>query len=722
MKRWFIDIIFISIVVLLSILIVYKHLTIRVKTIGRDYRFEQEWLVSAISVACKQGFTTPVAPYPENMRLFLEQKTDLMKPSDLPKDWQRWDNSPFVKTHRYLIMSIGYLWRWFGIRWGVLKLFAGIIFVITVLSTYITIYMLAGRLSAIITACLVMNAPSLLFLLPSIRDYSKATFFMLFLAVVATLLCSMNRETRRIIFLSLLLGLVIGLGLGFRQDVLILFLPGVLFVGIVCVYMFRKKKIWTGILSMLAYLFAFFSIGSPILSAVAQDNGAVSSHSLVQGLATTVEQKSLGGTASYRLVYEPDDMLVHSTIASYARRIGFQKPFDNYLSPAYGEAGRSYFKSVIRHFPADLWGRTLSACSNCFTMPYHFFREQKQNCPEFSRPSWIFFPTDHFKYWDIPLAYIGPWICLGILFLMGMKSIGKGILLAVVLGYLLGYPSILFEYRHIVHLTPILYGITVIFFVKFISSLITLASKAYKKELERKTVVLELQKGVFVLLFVVISCTLLYGTLLLWQKRQVSNLASSYSQFDWEKVETTKVEKGNDTLFQPSQTLSASEQTRDLPPMETPFEFLRADFELTEPISIYSRYEDTYKSVDFSEPLSPLLCFYEMRTTRPLQVSVYFLVYYASTIKPRNETIFLNQEPIIWVRGNWKGIELPGKFESSFQGLYRAKNTSAEPFLMTVAVPHDAPLKGDYKHWRFSWEFKNVQENIKIANQYVLPK
>jgi len=722
MRRFIVEISLIFILTVLAVGIVYEHLTVRVNTIGKEYRFEQEWLVSAISVACGQGFTTPTAPYPENMQLFLEQKTDSMRISDLPEDWSRWDNSPFVKTHRYLIITIGALWRLFGIHWDVLKLYAGILFVITVLSTYITLYMLAGRIPAFIATFLVINAPSLLFLLPSIRDYSKTTFFMLFLALSATLFHFLSKGVSLAVIISSLLGLVIGFGIGFRQDVLILFLPGMFFVSIVCFKLFYQGNKFAGIMCLLFYLFSFFAVGYPILSAVAEDKGAVSSHSLVQGLATTVEKTSLGGSSSYRLVYEPNDMLVHSTIVSFARRMGFQEPFNNYLSPAYGKVGRMYFRSVVKHFPADLWGRFLSVCSNCFSTPYHFTKEQQRNRPEFSRFASLLFFADRLPFWDMLIAFIGPWVVLGLILIMGMQKMGKGILFAGILGYLLGYPSILFEFRHVVHLVPILYGVVVLFFYELFVECYRFLLGLYQKEQTWGGVLIRLRNGAFVLIFVVCACVLLYSILNIWQRQQVAKLVVSYRGLKWEEVKTKQSVDGACILFQPAQNLPAFEKSSDWPPMETPFEFLRADFELEEIIPIYSRYDRTYCAVDFSEPLHSLLLYYNMTKDKPLRVSVYFLVYSASTIKPRDEIVFNNQEPIVWVRGEWKGVEIPKGFEKAFRGLYRAENPSAEPFLMTVAVPEEDTFKGNYKHWRFAWNFMNVYKNLEHYKKYEIYK
>ncbi len=711
-KRLIIDISLFLLVGILSSWFVYEHLTVRVNTIGRDYRFEQEWLVSAISVACGQGFTTPTAPYPKNMRLFLEQKTNSMQFRDLPEDWGRWHNSPFVRTHRYLIITIGYLWRLFGIHWDVLKIYAGMAFVITVLATYITLYMLGGKIPAFITAILVMNAPSLLFLLPSIRDYSKTTFFMLFFALSTTLFYFINKCVWRTAITSALLGLIIGIGLGFRQDVLILFFAGLGYIAIIGATLLYRKKIIASVGCIAFYLFSFLATGYPVLIAISEEKGAVSSHSLVQGLATTIEQATLGGESSYRLVYEPNDMLVHSTIVSFARRAGFQEPFDNYLSPAYGTAGRMYFRSVLKYFPADIWGRLLSACSNGFSTLYNFTKEQQQNHPEFNRPSPFFLIADHFHYFDIPLAYIGPWVLLGIIFIMSMQNLWKGLFIAGILGYLLGYPSILFEYRHVVHLTPILYGIVVLFMYELFKGIYRMIYDAYQKKVSVKSILIRFRNATIVLIFVVCSCALLYATLILWQQHQLTKLISSYRNLNWKEIGFNPVENETNILYQPLQPLPAYEKGAELPPMETPFEFLRADFELTRDIPIYSRYDNTYYSVDFSEPLNTLFHFYEMEENKPLQISIYFPIYSASTIKARKEIVFNNQEPIIWVRGEWKGIEIPKGFKNSFRGLYRADNPEKQPFLITCAVPQNNMMKGKYKHWRWSWNFVNVQKNI----------
>ena len=704
--------------IVISSIVAYFHLTLRVKTIGKDYRFEHEWLVNAISVACGQGFTTPVAPYPENMRLFLEQKTDAMNKTDLPKDWKRWDNSPFVKTHRYLITSIGFFWRLFGIRWSVLKIYAGVLFVITVLASYWTIYKLAGKLYAFFVSVMVVNAPALLFLLPSLRDYSKATFFMLFLAVLAELLYGTQKNTFKLLLFSSLLGLVIGFGIGFRQDMLILFLPGFIAVIAIAIYRFYKEHKFVVLTSIILYSIAFFISGLPILTAVAQEKGAVSSHSIVQGLSTTVENTVLGGESSYRLVYEPNDMLVHSTVVSHARRLGYDEPFDMYLSPAYGEAGRLYFKSVLWYFPADLWGRTLSSCGNCFTTLYCFVKVQKQNYPEFNIGSYMFTISDYLYLWDKLIAYIGPWTLLGIIFIAGYKNIWRGILTALFLGYLLSYPSLLFEYRHIVHLTPVLYAIVILTLLDIFKIPFLLLINRDKNINQKGDIAKGIKNGIITVLLVVISCSALYGMLLLWQNTQTRELFCSYHKLNWEKIDTTVIDNGTLSTFTPDNPLPAFEKAPHLPPMETPFEFLRADFALDKPIPINSRYEHTYPAIDFSEPFEPLMhqCIVDTKSIN--RISIFFPVYPASTIKPRNELIFNNQEPIEWVRSHWLGIEIPKQYIKTFQGLFRSENTESVPLLTTVVTTNNCEVAQKYKRWTIPWNPFNVHKNIKKLGRY----
>ncbi len=324
-SKFFLEMVIILLLVLVAAGISFLHLRYRVNVIGRDYRFEQEWLVPAISIACGQGFTTPCAPYPESVSLFLQQKVNSMSRDDLPLDWNRWDNSSFVKTHRYLVTSIGLLWRFLGIRWDLLKVYAAAMFVVTIVATYLGVRILFGRLIAIVVAIITANSPALLFLLPSLRDYSKAMFFTLFLSILACYIKYLRNFNASMVF-SILLGTITGIGIGFRQDVLVLFGLGLIIVGVTSFWQMYYEGKWNFGIRLITYLIPFILIGYPILRAIIEENGSVSSHSLAQGLAYRVEERLLGGNSNYRIVYDSNDMLIHSTVLANARAGGLKSP------------------------------------------------------------------------------------------------------------------------------------------------------------------------------------------------------------------------------------------------------------------------------------------------------------------------------------------------------------------------------------------------------------
>ncbi|MCX8064857.1 MAG: hypothetical protein N3G21_06755 [Candidatus Hydrogenedentes bacterium] len=713
--KWYGEVLLILLMVVLSFVVSLSHLYYRVNIIGKEYRFEQEWLVPAISLACGQGFTTPSAPYPENMSLFLQQKINSMSTDDLPSDWGRWDNSNFVKTHRYLISSIGLFWSIFGIRWDLLKVYASIMFTMTVIATYLGIRVFYGKLPAFIGAILTANSPALLFLLPSLRDYSKAVFFALFLAILAYQL-KYSKSLNILGVLACLLGIVGGLGIGFRQDMLVLFLMGLVVIVVLSVWWGYSQKNWKYGLVCLVYVISFVISGFPILWAIRENNGAVSTHSIVQGLAYNVEERLLGGESSYRVVLDSNDMLVHSVILANARNKGFDKQIHNYLAPQYGTAGRLFFREIVKRFPADLWMRFLSASSNAFSVLYCFDIEQIANKKEFRKGGGLLFLSNYLIYWDRILAYLGPWALVWMVFLVGQKGVWKGLVFGAILISLLGYTSILFDFRHIVHLTPVLYAIPVVCVWNLVSGAVRFVMdiRSVRRDVIYRESTLKITKGFLCLIGVLAGITVIYLILVLWQNWMSSDVVDKLRCAKWNRVEVRKEIQKDKVLYRPQKQFFEEAFVKALPPMEVPFKFLRLDVLYAGgKAELISRYGEDYPAIDFSESFEGLIeCVKEgfMGGENKL-IRFYFPVFCTATIKPTGETIFENKIPIEWVRSKWLGVEIGRNSFCKVLGLYEIGEDSKVPLIFTVAVPENGgSIKP--KRWRWGWNPSDVSHNL----------
>lgn len=710
----------------LSLGVASIHLFYRVDTIGRNYRFEQEWLVPAISLACGQGFTTPSAPYPENMSLFLKQKSNSMSPSDLPKSWHRWDNSNFVKTHRYLITSIGLFWRVFGIRWDLLKIYATIMFVITVITTYIGIRAIFSKTQAFIIGVLTANSPSLLFLLPSLRDYSKAVFFVLFLAVLLWQLKYLSNITIYG-FLAGLLGIIVGIGIGFRQDILVLFLLGLAVALLISIFKIYFQKDWKYLIICIVYVSTFILSGFPILQAIRENKGAVSSHSLAQGLAYKVEERLLGGESNYRFAYDSNDMLIHSVVLTNARNKGFTELIDNYLAPQYGSAGRLYFREVAKRFPADLWMRLVSASSNSFSVPYCFDVEQIVIRQEFRRPVRFLKFSNYLILWDKFLAYVGPWALIWTVFLIGRRNVLIGTIFGCILVFMLGYTSILFEFRHIIHLVPILYALVVICVWDIISGILKIfANMISKKGIDFfREVSMRFAKGILTIMVLFMVIPGAYLSLLLWQSWMVGDIVKELNTAEWGQIRFEKIIQGEKILYQPSNPIFEDDLIKTLPNMEVPYKYLRVDVVCDKvDCKFVNKYKEDYPAIDFSESLDELIkkSIEGHGKSGETLVKIYFPVFSTATIKPTGEEIFENTVPIEWVRNQWLGIEIDKCVDCKVLGMYELKESHTIPLIFTVALS-DTNKYIKPKKWRWGWNPKdvyfNLEKNTGVFNEMI---
>ena len=668
-----------------------------VDVIGPSYGPETDWFSPSIMYACGKGLICPINWEVPGLMDFLAQKTVSFDASRVPVEVPTWDLSPFCQCHRYLLYAVGVTWRLFGISWQSIKLYLILCYGATGLLLY-GIFRLAMRrgLSAA-AAVLVLLSPPMLAMLPSVRDFSKAPFILSAILLMGYLVRTPPKP-RTYLILSGVLGAVVGIGLGFRQDVLICVVPGLLVLAFLVQGDPRLSWLHRGAACALLLL-CFFVCGWPILTAMRAEQGATSGHSVVQGLAQETEANLDFGGASYELLYEPSDMFVHATINTFYRRHGRTEPMERYLSPAYGRAGRAFAIRVLRTFPADLLARAYAAVLATFRIleqaPKHLAYTQNLDNSFVLGMVTLYRPlAGHLSRFGLVYAILA-------VLLLSAHRLRWAIAAALIGFYFSGYPSILFQFRHGFHLVFVaLWGLGLVI-EALLRGLIRLRDSAVRQEVRK---ILRTPRLWWapptqrILIFSAAALAVLMLPLGLargYQYVAVNSLLKTYAAAELEAVATVAEAQDGRVLVRPATTLPGLVRPETLPRMEVPSEYLVAEFEpASQPFTFSVEYEAESVASDFTQPLEVA----SGKDGPENTIRYFFPVYEVSTVKLPKEGRPLDfRKPTEYECGRFVGIAVPEEHMHSFRGLYRVTNVQDFPFLLFLSLPKDGQGLRYYK-------------------------
>jgi hypothetical protein len=180
--------------------------------------FYQSYYEPAVRVACGQPFGTDRAgPRSAELTAFLELKRDSLSCEAVPPPLDP-DPNPPTRICYHLFVTVAAVWRVAGICWAAIDWVAAVMLAISAVSVY-GIFRLYMRAPIACPLAVVSVLPGLRFLL-YLRDMNKAPFLLSSFFLVA-LLATRKLSSRRVLALMTTSGLWLGVGYGFRPDVLI---------------------------------------------------------------------------------------------------------------------------------------------------------------------------------------------------------------------------------------------------------------------------------------------------------------------------------------------------------------------------------------------------------------------------------------------------------------------------------------------------------------------
>lgn len=334
-------------------------------------RYENRW-APAIAAACfgrlgminleNMSKEAAISAEKKYVAFLTNQHTEPFSCADLPNETQlinfrdgaNENLRGFLRNQAGLHLLSGYLFRILGFDWsivaGLASLFAGLV--------SLALFMIANRFVSVIPAIALAGGSTLavanLELITIIRDYAKVPFILFGFLALVRIITEPSVSARTFYTRCAALGLLLGVGLMFRTDLLATF---ALSMAVLFFFPHSRRP-----LSMLAaplavtLPFLAFYIPSNIVFAIEYD---AIGHVINLGLSESALKNA--GWSFHDVIFNPfyRDYASYGMIGAYGAAIGNENVIA--VNAQYASSGMQLFKETLLTFPFDVIGR-------CFTI------------------------------------------------------------------------------------------------------------------------------------------------------------------------------------------------------------------------------------------------------------------------------------------------------------------------------------------------------------------
>lgn len=679
-------------------------------TTGPEYQV-YDVMRPALCVATGHGLSEFFPDSPET-RDFLSKKTPNMAAQDFPSGaliGSAWHNKFFADRY-FLVYSVALLWRLFGISWQVVNVLIVLLFAISGALVFGIFRLGMGRGFSLAGTALTMMSPVVLSQLPYLRDFCKAPFILATILFCGYLLVR-TVSLRRLLALAGVMGFVIGVGVGFRQDSIICLPPALLFLG----FFARGSPTLSWRARLAAGLFLLAAFIPPALPALSMtsNTGGNNAFYLTQGFSEPCLRDLDLEPASYAPLSGNQDEIVGAYIESFVERhFDFQDRMHrvNVLARINGTAqiqalflntefmatlltplsrldlwsksaeiaARRYVYELAATFPADV-------VSRWYASVLRIVRHLGPLCqPARSNPV-----LQELMAVEAPLArhlyQYGAFYALATLLILSWHSYWRAMGALFLLMYFFGYPSLEFQMRHAFHL-----NFASIWFPAFLLHSLTAAaikrgSRRSIRQLCRRESLLSAGR---MAAFAVSAAALIAVPLSLaraWQNGTVTDLHHRYRQADLEALPVLEqVDSRGNTRYCPERipafdshppaALFNALASLGLPVTRVPsvlVEYLVAEFETTRATQRIA--------MEFADGRYGWDAVYDVPEDAAGRSIRFFFPVFRFTNEDERES-----------PAAFKGASFdPGV---TFKGFYRVRNSRDFPLLMNVWLPSDPAL------------------------------
>ncbi|HOH43222.1 MAG TPA: hypothetical protein PLZ53_08885, partial [Candidatus Hydrogenedentes bacterium] len=176
--------------------------------------------VPSILLNAGLGFSNADADTVPGLRDFLDFKSTAFSLENIKAGTTFQPLHPYQEFHRYLLYTLALVWYCFGINWISVKLLLIALLVLSALLTYGISRLVLNRLLSFLVALSFSASAGVYWTLPVLRDFAKVPFILALLLLMGLFI--RRRMTPRLYWLlALSAGAVMGIGMGFRRDLLV---------------------------------------------------------------------------------------------------------------------------------------------------------------------------------------------------------------------------------------------------------------------------------------------------------------------------------------------------------------------------------------------------------------------------------------------------------------------------------------------------------------------
>ncbi len=427
--------------------------------------------------------------------------------------------------HRYLVLTTGLTWRIFGVTWNVMRAYTIGLLVLSALAVFFLNRLLLNPWLSFLGALLFSFAPFVLLDLHCTRDFAKIPFF-LWTFYTFGLAIKYRPKGWKGLLLAISSGMLIGIGLGFRRDLMV----AVPAAFLLFLWMPRTAFLsWRRILAPIAFSFTFLLFSAPILLSFWQ-YGTLGHHDTLMGFSTYNDRELNMQPGSYEKIYRLNDLFVSFSAFDYRERARLiENPRCTMATPR-EPPKKAYLMETVFSFPADVLARAYTATLRVLQNDGGYLTHNKTTIP----------PATNLLYGLLPLLFS----LSGILFLFrryGFRTFSIVLLLA----YFSAICSIQFAPRHIGHTT-------------FVMPLLTLFSCSciaeyiwtrWKQQIPINHPGFSWPSVLVGLLIILLPAVGLLAVARAWQGKQVTHIRQAYETAPIKKIQTKTVNFSDKTFF-----------------------------------------------------------------------------------------------------------------------------------------------------------------------------
>ncbi len=666
----------------------------------------------SVMLALGRGFIEPnLYEYPE-LRAFLRGEIESLPREAIP-EVVLVNPSPVASYHRYLVYTVALFWRLFGISWTSLEPLLALLFAWAGVALYGIMRLGMGRTFALAATLGVMISPAMLGTLTELRDFSKAPFILSMVVGLGRLL-KYKAGFRQLLLWALGLGLIAGVGMGFRQDVFV-FIP--LSLALLCISAFRVdvcSRRWVRLIAAPVCLACFYAAAWPMMGRM--EGGAHPGHHLVQGFSNK-RLDNLGILpAAYRPVASGLDQYIFSMLYDYMQRLGGDKAGHFTMDTSGSDrAGKQWIREMARRFPADLAARGIAAVLRTL-------RYADAYAPTFFEPTvW------HKKVYAAHHQAASHFHRFGLLYGLAAMLILAGYQPTLALGvflfilYMLGYIALQCEYRHAFHLAFVPFWIAGFLLEQSVAAVRSVYKQGFPELRRWKRAAVRVASVAGCCLVLVVPPLFM---LRFYQVRQVLPLLEAGMRAERKSISVSERSSHGWTLFAVDDPgyktprsdvealcrIVATLLSPELKMWHARGRFMAAEFKAGAGVEwLIHKYDTVIPLNDFSQ-----LVRLPYVAGRSDVIRYYFPVY--ELLKPDFENGFL------LCRNHFQGIAVPEDKADAFLGLYEVKIPEEMSLLMQFAGVDDALPETLYQRvglfpnpvFYYQSE-KNATENINLA-------